>query len=154
MRRNWVLLSNFGLGVIFGCFFTGRVYSGEGDGFKPIFNGKDLAGWDGDPSLWRVEDGAITGQTTAEKPAKGNTFLIWRAGESVDDFELKLEYKIVGGNSGVQYRSTEPETWVVAGYQADIDSGDTFSGILYSERERGILAQRGEKTVVGGDHKP
>jgi len=125
------------------------------DGFKPIFNGKDLAGWDGNPDFWRVEDGAITGQTTAEKPTKGNTFIIWRAGVSVDDFELKLEYKIIGGNSGVQYRSFEPgEKWVVGGYQADIDSSDRFSGILYGERDRGILATRGQKVVIGDDHKP
>jgi hypothetical protein len=135
---------------------AGAMLGAADDGFKPIFNGKDLAGWDGNPELWRVEDGAITGQTTPERPTKGNTFLIWRDGASVDDFELKLEYKIVGGNSGVQYRSFElpGEKWVVGGYQADIDSGDTYSGILYSERDRGILCQRGQKTVVGADHKP
>jgi type 1 glutamine amidotransferase len=124
-------------------------------GFQPIFDGKSLSGWDGDPKLWRVEDGAITGQTTKENPTKGNTFLIWQLGQ-LDDFELKLEYKIVGGNSGVQYRSfgVEKQPWVVGGYQADIDSGDTYSGILYDERARGILATRGQKTVVGDNHKP
>ncbi|HVR73173.1 MAG TPA: family 16 glycoside hydrolase [Planctomycetota bacterium] len=126
----------------------------EEEGFKPIFNGKDLAGWDGNPDLWRVEDGAITGETTAEKPTKGNTFIIWRAGQTVDDFELKLEYRIQGGNSGIQYRSFELEKWVAGGYQADIDSGDRYSGILYGERDRGILAERGQKTVIGEDHKP
>ncbi|MCL2330889.1 MAG: DUF1080 domain-containing protein, partial [Phycisphaerae bacterium] len=45
-------------------------------GFKSIFDGKTLTGWDGDPSLWRVEDGVIVGQTTADKPIKYNTFLI------------------------------------------------------------------------------
>jgi hypothetical protein len=126
----------------------------EDDGFKPIFNGKDLSGWDGNPDFWRVEDGAITGETTAEKVTRGNTFLIWRDGASVDDFELKLEYKIVGGNSGIQYRSFERERWVVGGYQADIDSKDTFSGILYGELDRGILAQRGQQVVIGDDQKP
>ncbi len=135
------------------CCVAGTTLAADAD-FKPIFNGKDLTGWDGNPDLWRVEDGAITGQTTAEKPTKGNTFLIWRQGASVDDFELMLEYRIVGGNSGIQYRSFEAERWVVGGYQADIDSGDTFSGILYGERDRGILAKRGEKTVIGEDHKP
>ena len=124
-------------------------------GFTPIFDGKSLDGWDGNPDFWRVEDGTITGQTTAEKPTKGNTFLIYRKGD-VGDFELKLEYKIVGGNSGIQYRSFEVpnEKWVVGGYQADIDSGPTYSGINYGERFRGILAGRGQKTVVGDDHKP
>src|SRR5436189_83524 len=68
-------------------------------GFKSIFDGKSLDGWDGNPKFWRVEDGAITGQTTKENPAAGNTFCIWRQGE-VDDFELKCEFKIIGHNSG------------------------------------------------------
>ncbi|MBI1901455.1 MAG: DUF1080 domain-containing protein [Planctomycetia bacterium] len=135
--------------------FAGMAAAAEDDGFRPIFDGKSLEGWDGNPDLWRVEDGAITGQTTAEKPTKGNTFLIWRGGE-LDDFELKLEYKIVGGNSGIQYRSFEVpnEKWVVGGYQGDFEAGDTYSGILYGERFRGILAARGQKTVIGADHKP
>jgi hypothetical protein len=132
----------------------GSAIRADDDGFQSIWNGKDLTGWDGDPTFWRVEDGAITGQTTREKPTKSNTFLIWRDGATVDDFELKLEYRIFGGNSGVQYRSFEREKWVVGGYQADIDSGNRFSGILYGELDRGILAQRGEKVVIGDDHKP
>ncbi|MHB9008585.1 MAG: 3-keto-disaccharide hydrolase, partial [Limisphaerales bacterium] len=69
------------------------------DGFKSIFNGKDLSGWDGNPKLWSVKDGAITGQTTAENPTSGNTFIIWREG-LLDDFELRFSYRMVGGNSG------------------------------------------------------
>jgi len=129
----------------------------EEEGFKPIFDGKTLDGWDGNPKLWRVEDGAITGQTTAEDPLKINNFIIWRQGK-LDDFELRLEYRIFGGNSGIQYRSFEnPEKWgkwVVGGYQADFEAGDKYSGILYGERYRGILATRGQKTVIGNDHKP
>ncbi|HEX7380175.1 MAG TPA: DUF1080 domain-containing protein [Pirellulales bacterium] len=122
-------------------------------GFKPLFNGANLDGWDGDANFWSVRDGAITGQTTAENPAKGNTFIIWRQGE-VDDFELRLSYRIVGHNSGVQYRSGDLGNHVVGGYQADFEAGDTYSGILYEERGRGILAQRGQKTTIGADHKP
>ncbi len=122
-------------------------------GFKPIFNGKDLEGWDGNPEFWSVEDGAITGRTTQEKPTKGNTFVLWREGE-LDDFELRLQYKIVGGNSGIQYRSTDMGNWVVGGYQGDFEAGDGYSGILYEERGRGILAKRGEKTEIGEDGKP
>lgn len=125
------------------------------DEWKSIFDGKTLDKWDGNPEIWRVEDGTIVGQTIAEKPIKGNTFLIWRGGETAD-FELTLEYKIVGGNSGIQYRSFEVpnEKWVVGGYQADFEAGDNYSGINYGERFRGILANRGEKTVIGDDHKP
>lgn len=119
-------------------------------GFKPIFNGKDLDGWDGNPKFWSVEDGTITGRTTKENPTKGNTFLIWRQAP-VDDFVLRLKYKIVGGNSGIQYRSKDQGDWVVGGYQGDFEAGDMFSGILYEERGRGILALRGQKVTIGAD---
>jgi hypothetical protein len=120
-------------------------------GFKSLFDGESLAGWDGNPDFWSVQEGAITGQTTAAKPTKGNTFIIWRGG-TVDDFELRLKFRIVGGNSGIQYRSKDLGNWVVGGYQADFEAGDTFSGILYDEQGRGILAKRGEMThVTAGD---
>ncbi|HZL89867.1 MAG TPA: DUF1080 domain-containing protein, partial [Pirellulaceae bacterium] len=126
------------------------------EGFEPIFDGKSLEGWDGNPDFWSVRDGTITGQTTAAKPTKGNTFIIWRKGE-VGDFELKCQYKIINGNSGIQYRSFEVpnEKWVVGGYQGDFEAGDTYSGINYGERFRGMLANRGQKTVVkrGDDGK-
>lgn len=125
------------------------------DEWESLFDGKSLKDWDGNPAFWSVRDGAITGQTTKENPTKGNTFIIWRGGE-VGDFELKLQYKIVGGNSGIQYRSFEVENnkWVVGGYQADFEAGKTYSGILYGERFRGILANRGQKTVIGENGKP
>src|SRR5262245_43627094 len=126
------------------------------EGFTSIFDGKTLEGWDGNPDFWSVQDGALTGTTTADKPTKGNTFIIWRKGDTAD-FELKCQYKIVGGNSGIQYRSFEVpnEKWVVGGYQGDFEAGDTYSGINYGERFRGILANRGQKTVVkrGADGK-
>jgi hypothetical protein len=123
-------------------------------GFQPIFDGESLRGWEGKPGFWSVRDGAITGETTPERPTQGNTFLIWQGGE-VGDFELRLKYRIVGGNSGIQYRSRHLGDWVVTGYQADIDSKDTYSGILYEEKGRGILAQRGQLTKVttGADGK-
>lgn len=124
----------------------------DDDGFKPLFNGTSLEGWDGNPKFWSVEDGTITGQTTKDNPTKGNTFLIWRQG-TVDDFVLRLQYKIVGGNSGIQYRSKEIEPWVVGGYQGDFEAGDTYSGINYEERGRGILAQRGQKVTIDAEGK-
>lgn len=102
---------------------------------------------------WSVEDGAITGRTTAETKLKNNEFLIWRGGD-VDDFELTFEYRIEAGNSGVQYRSfTLPEVakWSVGGYQADFESGELWYSLRQCDR---ILALRGEKTVIGEDHKP
>ncbi|HEY8461726.1 MAG TPA: DUF1080 domain-containing protein [Blastocatellia bacterium] len=117
-------------------------------GFESIFDGKTLKGWDGDPAAWRVENEAIVGESTAEKPLKANTFLVWRGGQP-KDFELKLEYRINSTNSGVQYRSVElPEVgkWVLKGYQADIDFQNAYTGQLYEERGRGFLAMRGQMT--------
>ena len=135
-------------------------------GFKSMFDRKDLDGWDGAPELWSVKDGAITGQTTKENPAKENTFLIWTNG-TAGDFEMRCSFKLTPGdeagfaNSGVQYRSRQvPSTkthkmeyWVVAGYQADMENGPSYTGILYEEKMRGIMANRGEKVVYGADGK-
>jgi hypothetical protein len=130
-------------------------------GFKSIFNGKDLDGWDGNRDLWFVRDGAITGQTTPEHPAKINTFLIWTNG-TVQDFELRCSFKLVPNNSegfansGIQYRSKVmiPASWTVGGYQADMEAGPTYTGILYEERcPRGIMALRGEKVLWDKDGK-
>ena len=123
------------------------------EGFISIFDGKSLTNWDGNPKFWSIRDGAITGTTTKDNPTNGNTFVIWRGGE-VDDFELRLRFKIVGGNSGIQYRSEDKGNWVVGGYQGDFESGDKFSGILYEEKGRGILAQRGQITYVRPGDKP
>lgn len=125
-------------------------------GFTPIFNGTSLEGWDGDPNFWRVENGAIVGESTPDRPLPRNTFLVWRGGQP-SDFELRLQYRINAGNSGVQYRSAEaPDVgqWVLAGYQADIDFQNTYTGQLYEERGRGFLALRGQSTRVGPQGPP
>jgi hypothetical protein len=121
----------------------------SGGDAKDLFNGKDLSGWDGDAEVWSVQDGVITGQTTAEKPVKHNTFLIWKGG-TVGDFELHAMFKITGGNSGIQYRSKDLGDHIVSGYQADMvfADPDKYTGILYEERGRGILAERGQKIEI------
>jgi len=122
-------------------------------GFKSLFNGKDLTGWRGNPDLWSVQDGAITGQTgeTPKNKLTHNTFLVYTGG-SVDDFELRLKYRIEDGNSGIQYRSKvlgEGDFGpIVGGYQADFEAGTKYSGILYEEKGRAILAQRGQATKI------
>jgi hypothetical protein len=128
-------------------------------GEKQLFNGKDLSGWEGHADFWSVEDGAITGRTTKEKPTAGNTFLVWKDGE-VGDFELTFRYKFAAGstsgNSGVQYRSklVDPAKFVVSGYQADFEVGATHSGILYEEKGRGILAKRGQQVKITAGAAP
>lgn len=134
--------------------FANSLPAEEETGFKPIFDGKSLENWDGNPDVWRVEEGAIVGQTAADKPIKGNTFLVWRGGEP-KNFVLKAEYKIEGGNSGIQYRSFEvpDQKWVIGGYQADIDAGGVYVGSCYGERFRSMLCVRGQKCEIGDDAK-
>ena len=125
-------------------------------GFKSIFDGKTLAGWDGNKEVWSVRDGALTGQTTAEKGIKANTFLV-HTGSQPANFELRLQFRLTAqnpdnrANSGVQYRSKvlDAATFVVGGYQADIDSPFRYTGMLYEEKGRGILMTAGEKIRIG-----
>lgn len=130
------------------------------EGFTPLFNGKDLAEWDGNTNFWSVQEGIIVGQTTRELPAKGNTFLIWKGGE-LKDFELRLSFKIENGNSGVQYRSKDFGKWVMGGYQCDIRSpaydtpdAKNCTGKIYSEKVgRGQMAFGGEKSIYDKNGK-
>ena len=87
-------------------------------GFVPIFDGTSLEGWEGKAGHWRVEDGAIVGRSTAEVPCDATTYLL-REGVELEDFELVAEYKVVGGNSGIQFRSRDLGGHQVAGPQAD-----------------------------------
>lgn len=115
-------------------------------GFVQIFDGKTLDGWDGDPQFWRVENGAIVAESTPQRVVKQNTFLIWR-GDTLRDFELKIDFRVIGGNSGVQVRSVELPAvgkWVLKGYQADFDAANGFTGNIHEERGRSVLAPRGQ----------
>jgi hypothetical protein len=148
-------------------------------GFVQIFDGTTLNGWDGDPNVWKVENGVIVGHSPAEKPV-GTTFIIWRGGEPAD-FELKAEVKAEGSgaNTGIQYRSknevptfgrgggarggsgapagrgTPPDPrWQIAGYQADFDYVNRFSGqLMDSSNARFILTPRGT-VVVSEEGQP
>jgi hypothetical protein len=124
-------------------------------GFQQIFDGVSLKNWDGDPKFWRVEAGALVGESTPEKKVDPNTFLIWRGGEP-KDFELKVEFRMNATNSGIQFRSVElPDIakWVLKGYQADIDFDNRYTGQIYEERGRGFLALRGQAAYVTDGQK-
>jgi hypothetical protein len=150
MRHDKVILGIVAIvGLALGCAATSAADS-AGDGFVCLFDGKTLDGWEGKSQFWSVRDGAITGQTTAENPTKGNTFIIWRGGKPAD-FELRLKFRMVGGNSGIQYRSIEMDDFVVGGYQADFDASHNFIGILYEERGRGILVPRCKQLIIRED---
>jgi hypothetical protein len=122
------------------------------EGATSLFDGKTLDGWSGDPRLWSAKDGVLRGETTAENPAHGNTFLIWKGG-TVKDFDLRLSFRIGGHNSGVQYRSRhlvdhKDNPWVVAGYQAEVRPEAGLAGFIYDEKgKRGRMCLVGEKVV-------
>jgi hypothetical protein len=135
--------------------------AGDEPGFTPIFDGKTLNGWEGDPKYWRVSDGAMVGEITPETIIKSNTFIIWRGGAPVD-FELKVDYRITsGGNSGINYRSvvvpdkvTPDNKFAMRGYQCDIDGENRYTGNNYEEKGRLFLAVRGQVTHVTGTRIP
>jgi hypothetical protein len=138
----------------------------EHTGFKQIFDGKSLTGWDADPTIWRVEDGIMVGETLEGKP-KGNNYIVYR-GDKTRDFDLKLQMKIEkGGGGGIQYRSVTGVPWtrpqpagqppydlkfMMTGPQADFwfpvsARAASYTGQWYSENTmQGILAYRGQVT--------
>lgn len=144
MKRTFVRL-------LFACVFASACCAAMAaeEGFVSLFNGKDLTGWDGKPGWWYVEDGALTAQSTKEKPCLKHNYLIWRGGQPAD-FELRLKFRLSGGNSGIQFRSRERPDWDTSGYQADLDAADTYTGGVY-EHTRGVIAPRGQKVVIAPD---
>ena len=122
-------------------------------GFRPIFDGKTLNGWEGDPKYWRVENGCLVGEITPETLLKENTFIIWRGG-TTRNFELKVEFRVSSrGNSGINYRSeaVENKPFVLRGYQADLDGAKKYTGQNYEEKGRTFLALRGDVSRVDAD---
>jgi len=119
------------------------------EGFTSMFNGKDLSGWEGKPGWWFVTDGTITAESTPEKPCLSAHYLMWRGGLPAD-FDLRLEFRLIGGNSGIQFRSRELPDWDTSGYQADIEDGEQWTGCLF-EHTRGGVTMRGEDVVIAED---
>jgi hypothetical protein len=135
-------------------------------GYKQIFDGRSLDGWDADTSIWRVQDGIMVGETLEGKP-RGNNYIVYR-GDKTRDFDLKLQMKIEkGGGGGIQYRSVTGTPWtrpqpagqppydlkfMMTGPQADFWFPVTaqtaeYTGQWYSENTmQGILAYRGQVT--------
>ncbi|MDA7935033.1 DUF1080 domain-containing protein, partial [Akkermansiaceae bacterium] len=132
--------------VVLGC---GSVTAAEGE-FQSLFNGRNLDGWDGNPEIWSVHDGVIIGKSEGPSRMKYNQFLIWRGGE-VENFEFRAQMKIIGDNSGIQYRSKELPAvgkWAVGGYQCDVHVNSPYHAMLYEERGRGITALNGQGVVT------
>lgn len=123
----------------------------EMPGFVSLFDGKTLAGWQGDPEIWSVQNGAITGQTSAERPLKENNFLIWK--DQVENFELRLKFRLENGNSGIYFRAEKRHPGKVdgdplIGPQADFDASGRWTGVLMEYLGRGPIAERGERVQI------
>jgi len=120
-------------------------------GFVPLFDGKSLAGWQGDPKVWSVEGGAVTGRSQEGSQVRENTFLTWK--EPLKDFELRLKFRLEGGNSGVYFRSVprpagQAKGEALAGMQADFDSTGRWNGVIMEYTLREVLAERGQKVLI------
>lgn len=115
-----------------------------------LFNGKDLSGWEGAPGWWTIEDGALTAQSTPEKPCKACNYLVWKGGQPAD-FELTCDFRLSDkANSGVQIRSETRPNWDTYGYQADMTGDGGLVGYVYHHK-RGLIAARGEKVTIAAD---
>jgi len=145
MRRSFVVSSVLLLASLLGTARAGD----DQQGFVSMFNGKDLSGWESKPGGWWVEDGAITSESTKENPCVKHHYLYWRGGEPAD-FILRFQYKLVGGNSGVQIRSQTRPNWDAWGYQADMEAGRQWTGCLF-QHDRGGVVMRGMKAVIAED---
>jgi hypothetical protein len=118
------------------------------EGFRSLFNGKNLDGWDGDPRIWKVRDGIIVGSTEGV-PLEHNEFLISK--QNYGNFVLRAEMKLRNHNSGIQFRSVALPDWVVQGYQFDMAENNYWGGLYEEKGKRGIMANgwkdKGEKVV-------
>ena len=126
-------------------------------GFKEIFNGRNLSGWEGDPGVWSVKNGAISASSASEGVTRReNTCLIWR--ETVGDFELRLQFRARNvitekpANSGVLYRSrrvANPEhNWQVRGYEADLYGEFTGTLLLLEDTLRDVRSEWGHSVLL------
>ncbi len=119
--------------------------------FVSMFSDNSLAGWEGDTTIWRMENDVLIGEIKADgEPLKNNTFLIWQSGQP-GDFELKASFRVsASGNSGVNYRSERFDgvPYALKGYQADIDGQNNYTGQNYEERNRTTLAYRGQVVEI------
>ncbi len=152
--------------LVFGLAFSGGVFADTtDDGFVPLFDGKTFKGWyAADMSWWSIQDGAITGTITAEKPCKKNQYIFYEPHLSDDkdlplfgtkglmgDFELKITHRITSPhrvNGGFQYRSEHYMDGDCKGYQIDNNTMTPWLARMYDEFGRHTLAWRGERTRI------
>ena len=128
----------------------------DDDGYLELFSSahaskNPLAAFTYDPKFWTVENGEIVGRTNAQNPAPFNTFLVWNG--EVRDFELEVDLRVKGNNSGVQYRSTLFDGVRLRGPQIDSHPNPPYVAMFYEEGGRGIVAEHGTRTTIAADGK-
>jgi hypothetical protein len=133
------------------CWFVNTVLYAQHPevGFTSMFNGQDLSGWEGQGKFWKVQDGAIVGET--KEASQQTIFLYWKGGEPAD-FEMRCQLRISGreANSGIQIRSQRRPNWDTYGYQADFDESGYCVGNLYifGREPLATFAQRGDSVII------
>ena len=149
-RINLIILQSIVLTIALCWFLNIGLYAQPvEDGFVSMFNGKDLSGWDGMTKFWKVENGAIVGET---KTVNQQThFLYWKGGEPAN-FEMRCRIRVVGkeGNSGIQIRSQKRPNWDALGYQVDFDASGYSVGTIYhyNRQPHATFAQRGDSVLI------
>ncbi len=91
------------------------------EGFKPMFNGKDLTGWK-TAGNWVVEEGGVVALHPRPGESGWTRYDAYLTTErTYRDFVLDLEFKInKGGNSGVFLRVGDPKNQVSSGFEVQI----------------------------------
>ena len=132
--KNLKYATNFKLIVMFSISVAMYVHGNT----VPLFNGKDLDGWEvyGNEK-WYVEDSILIGESS---PRKKYGYLGTK--KTYKDFILTLEFKQVSdkNNSGVFVRSSVNGT-KVKGWQLEIEPSGRKVGGVYESYGRGWLAK-------------
>lgn len=129
-----------------------RSVAGDSSERVEMFNGRDLSGWEGAPGWWKVEDGALTSESTPEKKCVKPNYLVWTGGEPAD-FQFDCEFKLsADGNSGIQIRSERRPDHDMFGYQADMTGDGKLLGFIY-HHQYGLVAGRGTRVTISADGK-
>jgi len=103
--------------------------------WRPLFDRRSLAGLEGDPSHWRVEEGVIVGR--AEGLAAPSRLL---ASGAWSDFVLEFDLRLGAPDqlTGLLFRGRDDGRGGFAGYRAG--AGERLWGTLLEEGGRGVVA--------------
>ena len=149
--------------IIFSLLFSCNAFSENAETsakseWIELFNGTDLTGWEGDPGIWRVEDGYIYGAGACTDHKGYKSYLVNRS-HVFKDFILEAKFHMARGNSGINYRCHDwdkqtNKLYEVSGYQHDIAGGglwdiySTSSKKRYSVKKSSTSAKRNQWNTI------